>query len=90
MTFDDDDLERIAAEANATSYGLAASVWTRNLSVAHRLVKRIKAGSVGVNTHMAPDPALPRGGRKSSGWGDERGREGVEACTELKTVLIAL
>ena len=52
MPFDDDDLGRIAAEANATPYGLGASIWTRDISVAHKLARRIKAGTVWINTHL--------------------------------------
>ena len=51
MTFDDDDLDRIAGKANDTSYGLAASIWTRDLGIAHKMARRIKAGSVGINMH---------------------------------------
>jgi phenylacetaldehyde dehydrogenase len=90
MTFEDDDLDRIAGEANRTSYGLAASIWTRDLRVAHKMARRIKAGSVGVNMHGTLDPAMPFGGYKQSGWGRENAREGVEAYTEVKTVSVAL
>lgn len=89
MPFDDEDLDRIAAEANGTGYGLGAQIWTRDLGVAHRLAARIKAGTVRVNG-SGLDPALPFGGFKASGWGREYGREGVEAYTELKSVAIAL
>ena len=89
MSFDDDDLDRIAAEANNTTYGLAAHIWTRDLGVAHMMVKKIKAGSVRVNG-AGPDNATPTGGYKQSGWGRENGREGVEAFTEIKSAVIAL
>ena len=90
MTFDDDDLDRIASEANRTAYGLAASIWTRNLSTAHKMARRIRAGSVGVNMHGSLDPALPFGGYKQSGWGREKGREVLELYTEVKSVVMAL
>ena len=90
MTFKDDDLDRIATEANRTSYGLAASIWTRNLSTAHRMAKRIRAGSVGVNMHGTLDPAMPFGGFKQSGWGREKGREVLDLYTEVKSVVMAL
>ena len=90
MTFEDDDLDRIAAEANRTSYGLAASIWTRNLSIAHKMARRIRAGSVGVNMHGTLDPAMPFGGYKQSGWGREKGREVLDLYTEVKSVVMAL
>ncbi len=90
MTFNDEDLDRIATEANRTSYGLAASIWTRNLSTAHKMARRIRAGSVGVNMHGTLDPAMPFGGYKQSGWGREKGREVLELYTETKAVVMAL
>jgi phenylacetaldehyde dehydrogenase len=90
MTFEDDDLDRIAGEANRTSYGLAASIWTRDLRVAHKMARRIKAGSVGVNMHGTLDPAMPFGGYKQSGWGREKGREVLDLYTEIKSVVMAL
>ena len=89
MAFADDDLDRIAAEANDSEYGLAAYVWTRDLGVAHKMVRKLKAGAIRVNTG-AFDNVLPSGGYKQSGWGREDGREGVEAFTEIKSVLMAL
>jgi len=90
MSFDDDDLDRIAKEANRTTYGLAGSVWTRDLSIAHQMVRKIKAGMVGVNMHGSIDPALPFGGFKQSGWGREKGRDVLELYTEVKSVVMAL
>jgi phenylacetaldehyde dehydrogenase len=89
MSFADEDLDRIAAEANETDYGLGAVLWTNNLSVAHRLARKLKAGTVRVNGGGL-DPALPFGGFKQSGWGRENGREGIDAYTETKAVAIAL
>ncbi|ODP36312.1 aldehyde dehydrogenase family protein [Sphingomonas turrisvirgatae] len=89
MSFADADLERIAAEANDTAYGLGAVLWTNNLSAAHRLARKLKAGTVRVNGGGL-DPALPFGGFKQSGWGRENGREGIEAYTETKSVAIAI
>ena len=90
MPFDDDDLDRIAKEANNTNYGLAASVWTRDLGIAHKLARRIRAGSVWINTHNFGDVALPFGGYKESGWGREMGKEVLELYTETKAVAAAL
>ena len=78
MPFDDDDLGRIAREANNTSYGQAASIWTRDIGIAHKLARRIKAGTVWINTHNFGDPALPFGGYRQSGWGREMGHEAME------------
>lgn len=88
--FDDDGLDRIAQEANDTIYGLAASVFTSNLSVAHKMVKNIQAGTVWINCHNVFDAALPFGGYKQSGWGREMGKEVLEMYTELKTVVAKL
>ncbi len=91
MRFTDDDLDAIAAHANATDYGLSASIWTRDISTALRLSKRIRAGTVRINGGMpGVDPAVPLGGFGLSGWGRENGRIGVETFTEVKAVTIAL
>ena len=87
--FDDTDLEAVAQEANDTSFGLAASVFTQDLGTAHKLASRIKAGTVKINGGGL-DQGLPAGGFKQSGWGREYGREGVEIYTETKSVLVAL
>ena len=89
VSFSDADIDRIVAEANDTDYGLAAYIYTRDLSVAHKVARAIKAGSVRVNGGMQ-DIAVPFGGYKQSGWGRENGWEGVEAYTELKAVTIGL
>jgi phenylacetaldehyde dehydrogenase len=90
MSFDDDDLERVISEANDTIYGLAGSVWTRDISTAHKVARRIRAGRIGVNNHGMTDVSLPTGGFKQSGWGRENGLEGVQHYTEVKSVAIAL
>ena len=90
MPIDDDDIDRIAKTANDTTYGLAAYIWTRNMSVAHKLAKKIEAGTVSVNGSAGIDPAVPFGGFKQSGWGRENGFEGAEHYFETKTVSIAL
>ena len=90
IPFDDADLDRIARTANNTSYGLAASIWTRDLGIAHKLAKRIKAGTVWINTHNFGDPALPFGGYKESGWGREMGHAAIDLYTENKAVCVAV
>lgn len=86
---DHNELDAIAAQANDSAYGLGAMIWTKDLSVAHKLARRLKAGTVRINGGGL-DPALPFGGFKSSGWGRENGREGIDAYTELKSVMVAL
>ena len=81
-----ESLEEVAARANDTDYGLAAGVWTRSLTNAHRLASLLKAGSVYVNCWGEVDPGAPFGGYKASGVGREHGREGLEAYLETKTV----
>ncbi|MCK9503595.1 MAG: aldehyde dehydrogenase family protein [Porticoccaceae bacterium] len=76
--------------ANDTRYGLAANIWTRDLSRAHRVAKQLDAGNVWINTHGINDPCAPFGGMKESGWGREVGEEGVLHYTETKTVTALL
>ena len=86
----EDDADRLARMGNETEYGLAASIWTRDIGMAHRLARRLKAGTIRINGSGGVDPSLPLGGYKSSGWGRENGKAGIEAYTELKAVSVAL
>jgi phenylacetaldehyde dehydrogenase len=79
-------IEEVPAIANDTVYGLAASVWTTNLSSAHRLASQIRAGTVWINCHSMYDASLPIGGVKQSGWGRDSGHQAVENFLETKTV----
>lgn len=85
-----DDLDEVAALANNTIYGLSASIWTRDISSAYKLARKIRAGTVTINSGSIAGPNIPFGGFKQSGWGRENGKEGIEGYTELKTVITAL
>jgi phenylacetaldehyde dehydrogenase len=90
QSFDDDHLDAVAKFANDTEYGLHASVWTKNLTVAHTMARKIRAGTICINTHNYGDPAWPFGGYKQSGWGREMGKEVMEHYTETKSVAARL
>jgi phenylacetaldehyde dehydrogenase len=78
--------EELASRANATPFGLAAGIWTRDISKAHRVAAELKAGTVWINCYNVFDAALPFGGYKQSGWGHEV----LELYTETKAVVIGL
>jgi phenylacetaldehyde dehydrogenase len=84
------DPSELVGNANDTAYGLAAGVWTTDLSKAHRTAKQIKAGTVWINCYNVFDAALPFGGYKESGWGREMGAEALELYTEVKSVVTHL
>ena len=88
QSFSDSDLDDVACQANDTIYGLIASVWTKDLGIAHKLAETIKAGVVGINHHGAGDIYAPFGGYKQSGWGREFGAESLDMYLETKTVVI--
>ncbi|MCW5580532.1 MAG: aldehyde dehydrogenase family protein [Luteimonas sp.] len=85
-----DDLDEVARRANDTPYGLGASIWSNDLSRVHRLIPRIKAGTVWVNCHNILDASMPFGGYKQSGIGREMGRAVLDLYTESKSVIMAL
>ena len=84
------DLDEIAGVANDSEYGLGAGIWTRDISKAHALAKKIRAGTVWINCYNVFDAALPFGGYKQSGWGREMGREVLNNYTEVKGVTTLL
>ncbi len=84
------DIDEIAAVANDTVYGLAAGIWTQDISKAHKLAARIKAGTVWVNCYNIFDAALPFGGYKQSGWGREMGAQALENYLQTKSVCVQL
>jgi phenylacetaldehyde dehydrogenase len=85
-----DDLEHLAKIANDTPYGLGAGIWTKDISKAHLLARKIKAGTVYINCYNVFDAALPFGGYKQSGWGREMGHQVLESYTEVKAVCAQL
>ncbi len=85
-----DDIEEVAELANKNVYGLAAAIWTNDIKKAHQLSRRLRAGTVWINTYGLMDAALPFGGFKQSGFGRELGMHAIDHYTELKTVWMNL
>lgn len=85
-----DTIEQAIELANDTVYGLAASVWTKNIDKALTVTRRVRAGRFWVNTIMAGGPEMPLGGFKQSGWGREAGTYGVEEYTQVKSVHVEI
>ncbi len=88
MPFSEED--GVVADANDSIYGLAAGIWTKDISKAHRIAKKLKAGSVWINQYNGFDTAMPFGGYKQSGWGRELGAAALDLYTQTKAVNIAL
>ncbi len=83
-------IEDVMPTANGSNYGLAAGIWTQDISKAHRLAKRLRAGTVWINCYNVFDAAMPFGGYKESGWGREMGHEVLENYLETKSVCAQL
>jgi phenylacetaldehyde dehydrogenase len=84
------EVEELLPRANETVYGLAAGIWTSDISKAHRLAAELRAGTVWVNCYNIFDAALPFGGYKESGWGREMGHDALELYTEKKAICVRI
>ena len=84
------DIDEVIQRANETMYGLAAAIWTQDISKVHRIAHGLRAGTVWVNCYDVFDAAAPFGGFKQSGMGRELGEYGLQQYTEIKTVTIKL
>jgi betaine-aldehyde dehydrogenase len=88
LSFDDED--EVVRRANATEYGLAAGVFTRDLQRGHRVIARLEAGTCWLNHYNVTPIELPFGGVKRSGLGRENGKAAIEHYTQLKSVYVAM
>jgi acyl-CoA reductase-like NAD-dependent aldehyde dehydrogenase len=84
------DWDELIQRANDSSYGLAAGVWTRDISKAHRFAEAVQSGVVWVNSYGLYDAAAPFGGTKQSGFGREMGQDALDLYTQVKTVWVGL
>jgi phenylacetaldehyde dehydrogenase len=85
-----EELDDVVRRGNDTSYGLAASIWTRDINKAHKVAAQLRAGTVWINCHNVFDAAAPFGGYKQSGYGREMGRHALELYTQTKNVIVNL
>ena len=85
-----DESEEAIRRANNTRYGLAAAVWTKDISKAHRFAQATQAGTVWINGYDLFDPAVPFGGHKESGIGAEMGKSAIDLYTQEKSVWVNL
>ena len=84
------DENDVVFQGNDTTYGLAAAVWTKDISRAHKIARSLKAGTVWVNTYGQIDPMSPFGGYKQSGFGRELGKYAIDLYTQIKSVYVKL
>ncbi|HEV2297135.1 MAG TPA: betaine-aldehyde dehydrogenase [Candidatus Acidoferrales bacterium] len=89
-TIEFEDVDEAVREANKNPYGLAAAVWTRDIAKAHRIARRLEAGTVWINTYNNYDPAAAFGGYKMSGYGRELSMHALESYTQVKSVWVNL
>lgn len=85
-----DDVDEAVRRANDSPYGLAASIWSNDLSLVQRLIPKLKAGTVWVNGHNMLDAGVPFGGYKLSGVGRDMGKQSLDSYLETKSVFMAL
>jgi aldehyde dehydrogenase (NAD+) len=83
-----DTIDEVIERANRTPFGLGAGVWTRDVGKVHRMARSIRAGTVWANTYGVVDPALPFGGMKMSGWGNDLGMHSLDDYLYVKAVWI--
>jgi len=84
------DMEEVINLANDSVYGLSSAVWTKDISLAHKMAKRINAGQVTINCCGGADWDVPIGGYKQSGWGRENGEDGLNNYLQTKSVFVSL
>jgi aldehyde dehydrogenase (NAD+) len=89
-TLEFEDIDEVIERANQTIYGLAAAVWTRDIKKAHKAARKIKAGTIWINTYNIFDTASPFGGYKMSGFGRELGMHALDLYTQVKSVWVDL
>ncbi|MBI3549947.1 MAG: aldehyde dehydrogenase family protein [Elusimicrobia bacterium] len=85
-----ESMDEVVSRSNASQYGLAAGVWTKDVKKAFRAAEALRCGMVWINTFNLADVTMPWGGVKSSGWGRETGHEAIRLYTEVKTVWVDL